>query len=93
MTVKNLLAQREGRSLAAGYDGYTSCPLVTDYGKVMIAEFVYNGVVTPTLPLNPFKESRFYWVVKKYLLPSFYWNTMLKGKEPDIAHKPLKNTT
>lgn len=93
VTVKNLLAQREGRSLAAGYDGYTSCPLVTDYGKVMIAEFVYNGVVTPTLPLNPFKESRFYWVVKKYLLPSFYWNTMLKGKEPDIAHKPLKNTT
>lgn len=86
VTAKNLLAQLEGRELPGRYDGYTSCPLVTDYGKVMIAEFIYDGVVAPTLPLNPFKESRFYWVVKKHLLPSFYWNQMLKGKEPDIAH-------
>lgn len=72
----------------ARYDGYTSCPLVTAYGKVILAEFTYGAVVTPTLPLNPFKESHFYWVVKKYLLPPFYWGYMLKGKEGDIAHKP-----
>ncbi|MGM0434566.1 MAG: FAD-dependent oxidoreductase [Pseudomonadota bacterium] len=90
VAVKNLLARMDGQALSAQYDGYTSCPLVTAYGKVMLAEFMYDGVVTPTLPLSPFRESRFYWVVKKHLLPPFYWNQMLKGKEPDIAHKPLK---
>ncbi|WP_280546926.1 FAD/NAD(P)-binding oxidoreductase [Halomonas sp. 11-S5] len=93
VTVKNLLAWLAGQTLTARYDGYTSCPLVTAYGKVMIAEFIYDGVVTPTLPLDPFKESRFYWVVKKHLLPPFYWNRMLKGKETDIAHKPLKRVS
>ncbi len=88
VVVKNLLAQLDGRELTARYDGYTSCPLVTAYGKVILAEFIYGGVVTPTLPLSPFKQSRFYWVVKKYLLPPFYWRYMLKGKEGDIAHKP-----
>lgn len=91
VTVRNLLAQVDGQALSAQYDGYTSCPLVTGYGKVMLAEFMYDGVVTPTLPLSPFKESWFYWVVKKHLLPPFYWNQMLRGKEPDIAHKPLKS--
>jgi|SRR5690554_1664789 len=88
--VKNLLAQIDQKPLAAKYDGYTSCPLVTAKGKVILAEFTYGGTVTPTLPLNPFKQSRFYWVVKKYLLPAFYWGYMLKGKEGDIAHKPFK---
>jgi sulfide:quinone oxidoreductase len=89
VTVYNILAYLEDRELAASYDGYTSCPLVTAYGKVMLAEFIYDGVVTPTLPLNPFKESRFYWWVKTTALPAFYWRGMLRGYEPDLAHKPL----
>lgn len=89
VTVKNILAVLEQKPLTARYDGYTSCPLVTAYGKVILAEFIYDGVITPTLPLNPFKESSFYWVVKKYMLPVFYWGQMLRGKEPDIAHKQL----
>lgn len=88
--VKNLLAHLDGQSPKANYDGYTSCPLVTGYGRVILAEFTYGGTVAPTLPLNPFRESRFYWVVKKHLLPPFYWDYMLKGKEGDIAHKPRK---
>lgn len=88
VAVKNLLSHIDGQSLTAKYDGYTSCPLVTAYGKVILAEFTYGPVVTPTLPLDPFKESHFYWVVKKHLLPPFYWGYMLKGKEGDIAHKP-----
>lgn len=90
VTVRNLLAAIDRREPDSRYDGYTSCPLVTSYGTVMLAEFIYDGVVTPTLPLNPFRESRFYWIVKKYLLPPFYWRQMLRGKEPDIAHKPWK---
>lgn len=86
----NILAKLSGRNLNANYDGYTSCPVVTGYGRVMLAEFIYGGKVTPTLPLSPFKESRFYWQVKKRFLPPFYFDYMLKGKERDIAHKPLK---
>jgi sulfide:quinone oxidoreductase len=87
----NILARLSDTKPAAEYDGYTSCPVVTGYGKVMLAEFVYGGTVTPTLPLSPFKESRFYWQVKKRFLPPFYFDYMLKGKERDIAHKPLKS--
>lgn len=90
VTARNVTAFLGNEPLAAQYDGYTSCPLVTAYGKVMLAEFIYDGVVTPTLPLDPFSESRFYWLVKKYMLPSFYWRHMLRGREPDIRHKPLK---
>ncbi|WNK20392.1 FAD/NAD(P)-binding oxidoreductase [Halomonas piscis] len=92
VTVQNLLAQLDDKAPTAEYDGYTSCPLVTDYGRVMIAEFIYGGVVAPTLPLDPFKESRFYWWVKKSFLPAFYWRRMLKGCERDIAHKPRKTS-
>ncbi|MBA1147888.1 NAD(P)/FAD-dependent oxidoreductase [Ectothiorhodospiraceae bacterium WFHF3C12] len=92
VSVQNLLAWLDNKPMAGRYDGYTSCPLVTAYGRVMLAEFVYNGVVTPTLPLDPFKESRFYWFVKKRLLPPFYWKQMLRGREPDIRHRPLKST-
>lgn len=90
VAVKNLLSHIDGRPLEARYDGYTSCPLVSAYGKVILAEFTYGAIVTPTLPLNPFKESRFYWIVKKHLLPPFYWRYMLKGKDGDIAHKPRR---
>lgn len=88
--VKNLLAHLDGLPPEARYDGYTSCPLVTAYGKVILAEFTYGGTVTPSLPLNPFKESYFYWVVKKHLLPPFYWRYMLQGREGDVAHKPIR---
>lgn len=85
----NILARLSGRGLDASYDGYTSCPVVTGYGTVMLAEFIYGGKVTPTLPLSPFKESRFYWHIKKRVLPPFYFDYMLKGKEGDIAHKAI----
>lgn len=88
VAVANILAQLAKGQLKASYNGYTSCPIVTGYGKVMLAEFVYGGKVTPTLPLSPFKESAFYWQVKKRALPPFYFDYMLKGREGDIAHKP-----
>ncbi|PSF07139.1 pyridine nucleotide-disulfide oxidoreductase [Marinobacter fuscus] len=85
----NILTRLADKPLEAHYDGYTSCPVVTGYGKVMLAEFIYGGKVTPTLPLSPFKESRFYWQVKKRGLPPFYFDYMLKGKEGDLAHKAI----
>jgi sulfide:quinone oxidoreductase len=54
-----LLAHLGKTALEGGYDGYASCPLTTAVGKTILAEFIYGGKVTPTLPLNPAKE---HWV-------------------------------
>lgn len=78
--VKNLLAVMEGREPTARYDGYASCPLTTGYGKLLLAEFDYDGKPAPSIPfLNTFKERRDMWLLKKYGLPMLYWNFMLKG--------------
>lgn len=37
-----MLATMEGKDLMASYDGYTSCPLVTGYGSLSLAEFDYD---------------------------------------------------
>ncbi|HUH73197.1 MAG TPA: FAD/NAD(P)-binding oxidoreductase [Chitinophagales bacterium] len=68
------------------YDGYSSCPLVTGYGKMALAEFNYKNEFTPDpmlkymLVFNSYKESWRLWLLKKYGLPYMYWNRMLKGK-------------
>ena len=66
-------------AVEAGYDGYASCPLTTAFGKAILAEFIYGGKVTPTLPLNPAKEYWVGWWIKVTGLPLMYWNYMLKG--------------
>jgi sulfide:quinone oxidoreductase len=61
VVVNNLLAQMRGKEPTQRYDGYGTCPLTTANGKVMLAEFVYDGVVTPTFPLDPYVERRSMW--------------------------------
>ena len=34
------------------YDGYTSCPLITGYGKTILAEFDFNGAPLETFPFD-----------------------------------------
>lgn len=86
VVVKQLIADINGTHCDAKYDGYGSCPLTTAYGKTMIAEFIYGGKVTPSLPFNPGKESSLYWWVKKTGLPLMYWHYMLKGYEAFPKH-------
>ncbi|NOT80378.1 MAG: NAD(P)/FAD-dependent oxidoreductase [Bacteriovoracaceae bacterium] len=76
----NLLAMIDGTPLAAQYDGYSSCPLITEIGKVMLAEFGYDGKLMPTFPLAPDVPRRSMWYLKKDLLPILYWKVMLKGR-------------
>lgn len=78
--VKNLLNHMESKPLTEKYNGYASCPLVTDYGKVLLAEFDYSGLPTPSFPLDPTKERFIYYKLKKNLLPVLYWHGMLKGR-------------
>lgn len=66
------------------YEGYSSCPLVTGYGKMVLAEFKYNNVrdSDPLLSklFDTSKELWSMWLLKKYGLPYLYWNQMMKGK-------------
>lgn len=86
VVVRNLLAAMAGNRLDPGYDGYASCPLTTAFGKVIMAEFIYGGKVTPTLPLDPAEERWVNWWIKKTGLPLFYYHYMLKGHEWFFPH-------
>ncbi|KAH9946178.1 FAD/NAD(P)-binding domain-containing protein [Epithele typhae] len=71
-----------GKVTKAAYDGYTSCPLLTGYNQLMLAEFKYGlepkesfasffgDQAVPRLP---------YYLLKKDLFPYVYWNYMVKG--------------
>lgn len=81
IVAENLLAARAGKPLAYRYDGYGSCPLTVERGKVVLAEFGYGGKLLPTFPLDPTQPRRLMWFLKATMLPSFYWWGMLKGRE------------
>ncbi len=78
--VKNLLAKMRGEPLSARYDGYTSCPIVTGYGKLVLAEFDYEGNPRETFPFDQSKERLSMYLLKAYALPRLYWGAMLRGR-------------
>jgi len=78
--VENLLAVMNQKEPAAKYNGYTSCPIVTGYGKLMLAEFDYDNKPTETFPFDQSKERWSMWILKKYILPWLYWSKILPGK-------------
>ena len=78
--VENLLAARAGAAPTASYDGYASCPLVTGYGKLILAEFDYNGQPAESFPFDQRVERYSMWVMKVHALPELYWNGMLRGR-------------
>jgi len=78
VVVANLLQALHGKGETKSYDGYASCPLTTSKGKILLAEFLYDGVIAPSFPLDPRIPRRMYWWLKKYYLPLLYWR-MLKG--------------
>lgn len=78
--VRNLRSAMRGQALEAKYLGYTSCPLVTGYGKLVMAEFDYDKQPQETFPIDQSQERWSMWLVKRYLLPWLYWHGMLKGR-------------
>ena len=65
----NLIALMEGRAPPQRYDGYTACPIVTKYGKVLMAEFGYGKKPAPSFPLlDPGREHSAGWHLKVHLL-------------------------
>ncbi|GAB4018751.1 MAG: FAD/NAD(P)-binding oxidoreductase [Bdellovibrio sp.] len=83
IVVKNLLDVIRGKSIESNkkYDGYSSCPLITEYGKVILAEFGYNDILLPSFPLIDMTKERYsMWLLKKDVLPVLYWKFMMKGR-------------
>ncbi len=62
------------------YDGYTACPLVTGYGRLVLAEFDYEKNLRPSFPVDSTKERASMYQLKKWGLPAYYWNLLLKGR-------------
>lgn len=80
VVVKNLLAALAGKPLPASYDGYTACPLVTGYGKLVMAEFDYNLTPRETFRIDQSKERRSMYLFKAFALPAMYWRGIMKGR-------------
>lgn len=80
----NVLAARGRFEGQARYDGYGSCPLTVERGRVVLAEFGYGGRLMPTFPrwfIDGTRPSAIAWLLKERLLPPLYWHGMLKGRE------------
>jgi sulfide:quinone oxidoreductase len=78
--VKNLIAVSQGNPLPARYDGYAACPLVTGYGRLVMAEFDYDGNPQETFPFDQSKERYSMYLLKAYGLPFMYWHGILRGR-------------
>ncbi len=75
----NLVAVMEGKEPTAKFDGYTVCPLKIQYGKIMLAEFNYDGPA-PSFPfLDPAEPRWIWWAFDLYMLKPMYWHLMMKG--------------
>ena len=80
----NIVADIQGKSAASQYNGYGSCPLTVEKGKIVLAEFGYGGKLLPSFPgflIDGTKPSRAAWFLKERMLPPIYWRGMLRGHE------------
>jgi sulfide:quinone oxidoreductase len=84
VVANNVLADMGRAKGIAHYDGYGSCPLTVERGKIVLAEFGYGGKLLPSFPgflIDGTKPSRLAWLLKEKMLPPIYWKAMLRGKE------------
>jgi len=96
VVAENVLSVLNGRGPQAIYDGYGSCPLTVERGRIVLAEFGYGGKLKPSLPswiLDGRKPTRAAWFMKVKMLPWIYFDLMLKGREwlaqPELLpHEP-----
>lgn len=83
IAARNLISLMEGKEPAEKYDGYAACPIVTDYGHVLLCEFDYAKKRESSFPfslMDMSKESRLAWLLKVYILKPLYFYGMLRGR-------------
>jgi sulfide:quinone oxidoreductase len=84
VVANNVVADINGKSATTQYNGYGSCPLTVERGKIVLAEFGYGGTLLPSFPnwvLDGTKPTRAAWLLKEKILPPIYWKAMLRGRE------------
>ncbi len=84
VAAENVISVLDGKAPRAVYDGYGSCPLTVERGKIVLAEFGYGGKLLPSFPawlIDGSRPSRAAWFLKEKMLPPIYWHAMLKGRE------------
>ncbi|MBK8519673.1 MAG: NAD(P)/FAD-dependent oxidoreductase [Chitinophagaceae bacterium] len=79
VVVSNILSLLNNQQVVAEYDGYSACPIPTQYGKLMLAEFDYSNTPKMTFPFDQIKPRWTMWILKTKILPWLYWNKILKG--------------
>jgi sulfide:quinone oxidoreductase len=80
IAAKNLISLMEGKEPTEKYNGYSACPIITEYGKVLMAEFDYDKNPMPTFSyIDSSKEQHFFWFLKKHMLKPVYFHGMLNG--------------
>ncbi len=82
VAVANLLDIMQGKEPSHKYNGYACCPIVTDYGHVLLCEFDYDKKPVITFPfslLDMSREQYAAWLLKKHILKPMFFNGMLKG--------------
>lgn len=82
IAAKNLIALMEGKEPTLKYNGYAACPIVTDYGHVLLCEFDYDknpDISFPFSLIDTSKEQWLAWLLKVYILKPLYFYGMLKG--------------
>ena len=82
IAAKNLISLMEGKEPAEKYDGYAACPIVTDYGHVLLCEFNYKKEAQNSFPftlLDTSNEQWAAWLLKVYFLKPMYFYGMLNG--------------
>ncbi|MFJ4390745.1 NAD(P)/FAD-dependent oxidoreductase [Pseudomonas soli] len=92
VVANNVLVALGRLATLAQYDGYGSCPLTVERGKIVLAEFTYGGKLAPSFPrwlLDGRKPTRLAWLLKAQILPPLYWKAMLKGREWLARPQPL----
>ncbi|MDD4238243.1 MAG: pyridine nucleotide-disulfide oxidoreductase, partial [Desulfotomaculaceae bacterium] len=80
VVAENLIRLLSSRQTKANYNGYTSCPITTGYGKVVLLEYDYDKKPLETFPFNQAKERYSMFLLDRYVLPFMYWNFMLTGR-------------
>lgn len=78
--VDNVLDRMEDKDPSHKYDGKTACPIATEYGELILAEFGYDKIPEETTYLDQSEDKKFLYQFKKNMLPIMYWYGMLKGK-------------
>lgn len=80
VAVDHIVAAIQDKTSNSEYNGYTSCPLLTQYGRAMLVEFDYQNNLTPSFPgvIAPLEELWVTWVMKTMALKPTYIS-MVRG--------------